>query len=73
MPQFTISPQTAIIAEVSFIPNVDIQVNSIQNIHALELTFGVNDIISANTKVNILEGYASMGFTPKVVVDYTEI
>jgi nucleoside-specific outer membrane channel protein Tsx len=73
MSQFTINPSTAISTSISFTPSVDIQINSIENAHALELSFGINDIIRANTEVKISEGYESTGFIPKVVVTYTEI
>jgi len=73
MAQFTIIPGTYTNPVVSFTPSVDIQINSIENIHALELGFNINDTISANTKVYIQEGYASKSFIPEVVVNYTEI
>lgn len=73
MAQFKINPATVINASVSFTPTADILINAIENTHALELDFSVNDTIRANTEVKVAEKYASTGFTPEVVVNYTEI
>jgi hypothetical protein len=73
MPQFTINPPTVVSPGVSFTSSTAMQINSIENIHALEFNFNVNDTINANTEISILEAYASTGFTPEVVVNYTEI
>tara|TARA_B110000483_G_C18126811_1_gene515954 strand:+ start:1197 stop:1418 length:222 start_codon:yes stop_codon:yes gene_type:complete len=73
MAEFTIKPATLTSRNVLFTPSVDIRVDSIENTHALELNFSNNDVISANTLVNISEIYASKDFIPEVVVTYTEI
>lgn len=73
MAEFTIKPLTLISKSVSFTPSVDIRVDSIENVHALDLDFSNNDIISANTIVNISEVYTSKDFIPEVIVTYTEI
>lgn len=73
MAQFTITPSTYTNMASVFTPSVDIRVDSIENIHALELDFSTNNTISANTDVYIREGYASKSFIPEVVVTYTEI
>lgn len=74
MAKTTIIPSSWVHEKVSFTPNTNIKIDSIQNPYLLPLNFKEGDTIEAGTElkfnINCFEDFKSF---PKAIIDYTEL
>ena len=74
MAKTTIIPSSWVHEKVSFTPNTDIKINSIQNPYLLPLNFKEGDTIEANTELKFnIDGWDDFKTQPVAIIDYTEL